>query len=100
MAHHLKTLHSSSLGRLWTRSSWGKGTATNAGTSPVRKLEPVFCRQIGAFRRVDSRDRGSPACPSDHGDPRGRYLVPMRLTNMPLWLYFRSVSSSEKSVKL
>jgi len=29
-----------------------------------------------------------------------RHLVPIRLTNMPLWLYFRSVSSSEKSVKL
>jgi hypothetical protein len=29
-----------------------------------------------------------------------RYLVPIRLMNMPLWLYFRSVSSSEKSVKL
>ncbi len=31
---------------------------------------------------------------------RGRHIVPMRLTNMPLWLYFRSVRSSEKSVKL
>jgi len=30
----------------------------------------------------------------------GFYLVPMRLKNMPLWLYLRSVSSSEKSVKL
>jgi len=28
------------------------------------------------------------------------HLVPIRLTNMPLWLYFRSVSSSEKLVKL
>jgi hypothetical protein len=32
--------------------------------------------------------------------PRGRHIVPMRLTNTPLWLYFRSVRSSEKSVKL
>ena len=31
---------------------------------------------------------------------REHHLVPIRLTNMPLWLYFRSVSSSEKSVKL
>jgi len=28
------------------------------------------------------------------------HFVPIRLTKMPLWLYFRSVSSSEKSVKL
>ena len=39
-------------------------------------------------------------CRRRHGCPRERYLVPIRLTNMPLWLYFRSVSSSEKSVKL
>jgi hypothetical protein len=32
--------------------------------------------------------------------PDRRYLVPIRLMNMPLWLYFKSVSSSEKSVKL
>src|SRR5215469_2133746 len=32
--------------------------------------------------------------------PRGRHMVPMRLRNTPLWLYFRSVRSSEKSVKL
>jgi hypothetical protein len=31
---------------------------------------------------------------------RERHLVPIKFTNMPLWLYFRSVSSSEKSVKL
>jgi hypothetical protein len=31
---------------------------------------------------------------------RERHLVPIRLMNMPLWLYFRSVSSSEKLVKL
>jgi hypothetical protein len=30
----------------------------------------------------------------------GRHIVPIRLTNTPLWLYFRSVKSSEKSVKL
>ena len=36
-------------------------------------------------------------CPAKR---RGRYLVAMRLTNTPLWLYFRSVRSSEKSVKL
>jgi len=29
-----------------------------------------------------------------------RHLVPIRLTKMPRWLYFRSVSSSEKLVKL
>ena len=32
--------------------------------------------------------------------PRGRHRVPMILRNTPLWLYFRSVRSSEKSVKL
>jgi hypothetical protein len=32
--------------------------------------------------------------------PRGRHIVPMILRNTPLWLYFRSVSSSEKLVKL
>src|SRR5947199_4609540 len=32
--------------------------------------------------------------------PRGRQMVPMILRNMPLWLYFRSVRSSEKLVKL
>jgi hypothetical protein len=32
--------------------------------------------------------------------PRGRHILPMRLTKTPLWLYFRSVSSSEKLVKL
>jgi hypothetical protein len=32
--------------------------------------------------------------------PREHHLVPMRLRNTPLWLYFRSVRSSEKSVKL
>ena len=36
-------------------------------------------------------------CPAK---PRGRHIVPMRLTNTPSWLYFRSVRSSEKSVKL
>ncbi len=36
-------------------------------------------------------------CPAK---PRGRHIVPMRLRNTPLWLYFRSVRSSEKSVKL
>lgn len=30
----------------------------------------------------------------------GCHLVPMRLRNTPLWLYLRSVRSSEKSVKL
>src|SRR5260370_26350895 len=35
-----------------------------------------------------------PAKPSD------RHIVPMRLRNTPLWLYFRLVRSSEKSVKL
>ena len=39
-------------------------------------------------------------CRRHHGCPRERHLVPMRLTNTPLWLYFRSVSSSEKLVKL
>src|SRR5437867_154231 len=33
-------------------------------------------------------------------NPRGRHLAPMRLTNTPLWLYLRSVRSSEKLVKL
>jgi hypothetical protein len=28
------------------------------------------------------------------------HMVPMRFTNTPLWLYFRSVRSSEKLVKL
>jgi hypothetical protein len=37
---------------------------------------------------------------SSNGMFAARHLVPMRLTNMPLWLYLRSVSSSEKSVKL
>jgi len=32
--------------------------------------------------------------------PRECHMVPMRFTNTPLWLYFRSVRSSEKSVKL
>jgi hypothetical protein len=32
--------------------------------------------------------------------PRGRHIVPIRLTNTPLWLYFKSVRSSEKLVKL
>jgi hypothetical protein len=36
-------------------------------------------------------------CPAK---PNDRHIVPMRLTNTPLWLYFRSVRSSEKSVKL
>jgi hypothetical protein len=40
-----------------------------------------------------------------HGKPcsattGGRHIVPMRLRNTPLWLYFKSVKSSEKSVKL
>jgi len=32
--------------------------------------------------------------------PRGRHIAPTILRNTPLWLYFRSVSSSEKLVKL
>ena len=32
--------------------------------------------------------------------PPGRHLVPTKLKNTPLWLYFRSVRSSEKLVKL
>jgi len=31
---------------------------------------------------------------------RGRHIVPMILRNTPLWLYFRSVRSSEKSVEV
>jgi hypothetical protein len=31
---------------------------------------------------------------------RWRHLAPMRLKNTPLWLYLRSVRSSEKPVKL
>jgi hypothetical protein len=37
------------------------------------------------------------ACSAPTG---GRHIVPMRLRNTPLWLYFKSVKSSEKSVKL
>src|SRR5258708_40369635 len=32
--------------------------------------------------------------------PRECHMVPMIFTNTPLWLYFRSVRSSEKLVKL
>ena len=41
----------------------------------------------------------TPACHCA-AKPSGPHIVPMRLTNTPLWLYFRSVRSSEKSVKL
>ena len=58
--------------------------------------------QPGAFRLSGKRllvESGTPACHCA-AKPHGRHRVPIKLTNTPLWLYFRSVRSSEKSVKL
>jgi hypothetical protein len=66
------------------------------------------------FRAASSRSPGPTSCstrkPIPFGShlcaspraflPRRGHFVPMRLTNTPLWLYFKSVRSSEKSVKL
>lgn len=57
--------------------------------------------QPGAFRL--SRNVCWPKAGLPHAARRNAtrgHMVPMRLTNTPLWLYFRSVRSSEKSVKL
>jgi hypothetical protein len=55
-----------------------------------------------AFLRMNKLSARSSVCFAESIDDaiRKHHLVPIRLTNMPLWLYFRSVSSSEKSVKL
>src|SRR5262245_41632614 len=64
------------------------------------------------FRAASSRSPGPTSCKLENQSrlaviyapraflPRRRHFVPMRLTNTPLWLYFKSVRSSEKSVKL
>jgi hypothetical protein len=57
--------------------------------SPFQNLFDARAK-VAVESSVDYRDAGPP----------GRHLVPMRLRNTPLWLYFKSVRSSEKSVKL
>src|SRR6266566_2938389 len=48
----------------------------------IRLSRNVCCSEAGV------QHASCPAKPSD------RHIVPMRLTNTPLWLYFRSVRSS------
>ncbi len=54
----------------------------------IRLSRNVCCSEAG-FQQARCRAK-----------PRGRHIVPMRLRNTPLCLYFRSVRSSEKLVKL
>src|SRR6266568_6734295 len=69
----------------------------------VRQLNGVTTGFLGIRRSIRTQGLSNvpywqhARCPVR---PRGRHMVPMRLRNTPLWLYFRSVRSSEKSVKL
>ena len=73
----------------------------------MRKLKPsIWC--TGAKHVNQREERARSFFPEglrhqefkDFYENSEHHLVPIRLTNMPLWLYFRSVSSSEKLVKL
>jgi len=67
---------------------------------PSELLEQNEIRQaVSTNRNICCLEAGlRPArCPVQ---PHGRHLVPTILRNTPLWLYFKSVRSSEKLVKL
>src|SRR6266849_1311202 len=86
------------------QDNWSKGSPCPERTFSSFSWIAAFTKvvRIPTFSPFTQRllfGSWTPAC-RRRAKPRGRHMVPMRLTNTPLWLYFRSVRSSEKSVKL